>query len=277
MKQTVGKNIARYRKEQHLTQRELAELLHISYQAVSKWENGQSMPDVYLLPRLAAVLHTSVDQLMGYSHEYEKDNVYEKRYQMEGYYWGVQPSELCLDILRLMPPEKPLRVLDAGCGEGKDAVFLARCGYQVSAFDLSISGVEKTKQLAEQAGVWVDAFRADIMDFRLDREFDIIYSSGVFGFILPQLRQEILENYKLFTSVGGINVFHVFVEKPFIGKAPDAGQEYPWKSGELFLHYHDWYMEKCSEVVFECDSSGVLHKHAADVMIARKGFGTQGL
>ena len=270
MKQTIGKNIARYRKGQNLTQKELADWLHVSYQAVSKWETGQSIPDVSLFPGLAAALHISTDQLMGFPQDSERNNVYEKRYQAERYYWGVQPSELCLDILRLMPPEKPIRVLDAGCGEGKDAVFLARCGYRVSAFDLSANGVEKTKRLAEQAGVWVDVFRADIMDFRLDREFDIIYSSGVFGFILPQFREEILENYKQFTAAGGINVFHVFVEKPFIGKAPDAGQEYLWKSGELFRHYYDWYMEKCNEVVFDCDSSGIPHKHAADIMIARK-------
>lgn len=61
MKQTIGKNIARYRKELQLTQKELADILSISYQAVSKWENGQAMPDVLMLPKLAASLHTDID------------------------------------------------------------------------------------------------------------------------------------------------------------------------------------------------------------------------
>ena len=40
----LGKNIAKYRKEKNLTQRQLADLLGISFQAVSKWENNHSMP-----------------------------------------------------------------------------------------------------------------------------------------------------------------------------------------------------------------------------------------
>ena len=42
MKKILGSNIARYRKERNLTQQELAKRLNISYQAVSKWESGDS-------------------------------------------------------------------------------------------------------------------------------------------------------------------------------------------------------------------------------------------
>lgn len=270
MKNILGKNIARYRKKQGLTQQDLANMLHISYQAVSKWENGQSMPDMYMFPKLASILHTSIDQLVGYSHNFEPENFYDEKYQMQDYYWGVQPSELCLKILKILPPTKPLRVLDIGCGEGKDAVFLARCGYQVSAFDLSETGVEKTKRLAEKAGVYVDAFKANLLDFRLEKEYDILYSSGVFTYMPPELREEILSNYKQFTASGGINVFHVFVKKPFIAKAPDEEKDYSWKSGELLMYYHDWYMEESTEVIFDCNSSGIPHQHAANIMLARK-------
>lgn len=270
MKQLVGKNIARYRKERQLTQQELANLLNISYQAVSKWENGQSIPDIYLLPRLSGILQISIDQLMGYTHDFAVDNPYEQCYQSEDYYWGEKPSDLCLDVLRIKPPVRPLKLLDIGCGEGKDAVFFARCGYQVSAFDLSEKGVEKTKRLADRAGVYVDAFKADLLDFRLNQEFDILFSSGVFTFMRPQFRNEIIGHYKEHTLPDGINAFHVFIEKPFIAKAPDAVNEYLWRSGEIFTHYHDWYMEECEETVFDCNSSGVPHRHAANIMIARK-------
>ena len=81
---------------------------------------------------------------------------YEKVYSGDdNYYWGVNPSQMCLRIISLMPPDRRLKVLDIGCGEGKDAVFLARCGYDVSAFDITHSGVEKTKRLAEKAQVHV--------------------------------------------------------------------------------------------------------------------------
>lgn len=271
IKKTIGANIARYRKEQNLTQQELANSLNISYQAVSKWETGQTSPDLYLLPEIAAILHISIDRLMGCYHNFDVESDYERRYNSEEYYWGVKPSYMCLKILELMPPTKPITVLDIGCGEGKDAVFLARCGYSVSAFDITDSGIEKTKRLADKAGVYVDAFKANVLDFRLDKDFDILFSSGVFHFIKPELRQEIIENYKLHTKENGINTFNVFVEKPFVPVPPDKDtSRYNWKSGELLMLYHDWYIEESFETVFDCNSGGKPHKHAMNTVYARK-------
>lgn len=271
IKKTLGLNIARYRKEQNITQQELANRLNISYQAVSKWENGQTSPDLYLLPSIADILNVSIDRLMGCCHSFEIGNNYEKRYNSEEYYWGVKPSFMCLRLIELMPPVKPLTVLDIGCGEGKDAVFLARCGYKVSAFDVTEAGIAKTKRLAEKAGVQVDAFRANVLDFRLENDFDILFSSGVFHLIKPDLRESIFENYKLHTNKGGLNLFNVFVEKPFVPPAPDKDTDrYLWKSGELMTIYHDWYIEECRETVFDCNSGGTPHKHAMDIVYARK-------
>ena len=61
----IGKNIALFRKQKNMTQEELASVLHVSPQAVSKWENGLSCPDIALLPQLAAVFGVSVDFLLG--------------------------------------------------------------------------------------------------------------------------------------------------------------------------------------------------------------------
>ncbi len=62
--QEIGRRIAALRKAKNLTQAELAEQLSVSYQAVSNWERGESMPDIFKLPTLAAVLGTSVDALL---------------------------------------------------------------------------------------------------------------------------------------------------------------------------------------------------------------------
>lgn len=208
---------------------------------------------------------------MGCTHSFDVEKDYEKRYNTDEYYWGVKPSKMCLKVLELMPPTKPLRLLDIGCGEGKDAVFFARCGYKVSAFDVTESGIEKTKRLAEKAGVYVDAFRANLLDFRLEQNFDILFSSGVFHFIKPESREEIFSNYKLYTNDNGINAFNVFVQKPFVPIPPDKDStRYNWKSGELFMLYHDWYIEDCCETVFDCHSGGKAHKHAMNTMYARK-------
>ena len=64
MEMTIGKRIAALRREKGLKQDDLAQMLEVSPQAVSKWENDQTCPDISLLPKLAKVLGVSVDELL---------------------------------------------------------------------------------------------------------------------------------------------------------------------------------------------------------------------
>ena len=81
------------------------------------------MPDVATLPLIAKAFGCSIDMLLGYAVEHRIISDYENRYGRKEYYWGVKPSEMCFEVMKLMPPTRALRVLDIGCGEGKDAVF----------------------------------------------------------------------------------------------------------------------------------------------------------
>ena len=63
MENTLGKRIAALRHEKGLKQDELAQMLNVSGQAVSKWENDQTCPDISLLPTLAKTFGISVDEL----------------------------------------------------------------------------------------------------------------------------------------------------------------------------------------------------------------------
>ena len=64
MDMTIGKRIAALRREKGLKQDDLAQLLEVSPQAVSKWENDLTCPDISLLPKLARILGVSVDELL---------------------------------------------------------------------------------------------------------------------------------------------------------------------------------------------------------------------
>ena len=64
MDMTIGKRIAFLRKEKGLTQEELAQHMGISPQAVSKWENDQTCPDISALPKLARLFGVTVDELL---------------------------------------------------------------------------------------------------------------------------------------------------------------------------------------------------------------------
>ena len=61
---TIGKRISEYRKKKNLKQDELAEMLGVSPQAVSKWENDLSCPDISLLPELSRILGVSIDEIV---------------------------------------------------------------------------------------------------------------------------------------------------------------------------------------------------------------------
>ena len=61
---TLGQNIATFRKEKNITQEALAEICGVSSQAVSKWENDLSCPDIALLKTIARTFGVSVDELM---------------------------------------------------------------------------------------------------------------------------------------------------------------------------------------------------------------------
>ncbi len=63
--QKIGRKISELRKDKNMTQMELADQMGISFQAVSNWERGNSMPDISKLPELAEVLNVSLDELLG--------------------------------------------------------------------------------------------------------------------------------------------------------------------------------------------------------------------
>ena len=65
MNQTaIGSYIARKRKEQNLTQEQLAEQLSVSNKTISKWENGKCMPDYSIIQKLCEAIHVTLPELM---------------------------------------------------------------------------------------------------------------------------------------------------------------------------------------------------------------------
>ena len=272
MYHNIGNFIANKRKELGMTQQKLAEQLNVSFQAVSKWETGATIPDTLLLPQLAFLLETSVDTLVGYKQSAITE--YEKKYDAEEYYWGIVPNEMCYEIMKRKPPIRPYKVLDMGCGEGKDAVFLAKNGYAVSAFDASEKGLEKAKELARQNHVEVNFFKADINEYEPEEEYDIIFSSGTLHYLSLKHRERLIQSIKKHTLNGGMHALNVFVKKPFIKMAPDSEEKElsadSWYSGELMRYYHDWMFHSSEEVIFDCNSGGIPHKHCMNIIIAEK-------
>ena len=65
MKETFGQRFLKLRKARNLTQEDIAKKLNISAQAVSKWENDVSSPDISLLSDIASIFNITIDELLG--------------------------------------------------------------------------------------------------------------------------------------------------------------------------------------------------------------------
>lgn len=197
---------------------------------------------------------------------------YDEKYAGEAYYWGKKPSRMCDRVLEFVRPSGGFRptLLDLGCGEGRNAVYFARLGFRVTGLDVSARGLEKTRRLAEEFGVEVGAIQADIVTWEPVQTFDVLFSTGTLQFLPPEVRAVRFEQYKAATSPSGVHAMSVFVDKPFIARSPDATDaEFPFRSGELLGYYWDWEIAYCTEVIFDCMSGGVPHKHAMNRIIAR--------
>ena len=72
MEETLGKRISTLRKQKDLRQDDIAQLLDVSPQAVSKWENDQTCPDIGLLPKLAKILGVTTDELLSGKQELQE-------------------------------------------------------------------------------------------------------------------------------------------------------------------------------------------------------------
>ena len=196
---------------------------------------------------------------------------YEKWYEGNDYYWGVEPGDFLEELIRLCPPSSGIKVLDIGCGEGKDAVYMAQKGYDVTAFDLTENGIRKTLALAGERGVSVNAYVDDINTFEAQGQFDIIYSTGTVQYLFDGNKKEFFDKIEKMTKPGGIVYFNVFVEKSFLELPPDWDKEEKmWRSGELFTYLADWKVEKIDEVIFEDNSGGIPHYHCMDTAVCRK-------
>ncbi|MBR4224146.1 MAG: class I SAM-dependent methyltransferase [Oscillospiraceae bacterium] len=196
---------------------------------------------------------------------------YERWYAEEGYYWGTEPGRSLDELIGLCPPAPGKRALDIGCGEGKDAVYMAQKGYTVSAFDLTENGIRKTLALAADRGVTVDAWVDDINTFETKDMFDIVWSTGTVQYLFEENKAEFFRKLGRITAPDGIVFINVFVDKPFLPLPPDWDiEEKMWRPGELFTYLPDWKVERIDEVIFEDRSGGIPHHHCMDTIICRK-------
>lgn len=132
-------NLKKYRIQKELTQEDVAEFLGITAQSVSKWERGESYPDITLLPALANIFETSVDLLLGMDTiraEQTRLDIHKKAisFQRSGNY---DMAEKTYREALLIYPNKPGMILGLAStlalkGETEEAIELMERGLPIS-------------------------------------------------------------------------------------------------------------------------------------------------
>ncbi len=95
----LPENLIRLRREKRITQEELAAFVGVTKASVSKWENAQSTPDIFILPQLAAFFDVTVDELLGYEPQLEKKQI-QKIYQELAAAFAAEPFEEVMEQSR---------------------------------------------------------------------------------------------------------------------------------------------------------------------------------
>ncbi|MGD7043130.1 class I SAM-dependent methyltransferase [Jeotgalibacillus proteolyticus] len=91
----------------------------------------------------------------------------------------------------------PERVLEIGCGPGRNAVYMAKKGCKVDALDLSYNAIEWAKERAKEEEVKIDFHCISLFDFEFKpRSYDFIYDCGLFHHLAPHRRLTYLEMLK---------------------------------------------------------------------------------
>ncbi|GMQ31365.1 class I SAM-dependent methyltransferase [Algoriphagus confluentis] len=112
---------------------------------------------------------------------------YDKYYQTENLFGEPYPE--LIEFFSGFPTKG--KVLDLGCGQGRDAIALARLGYSVTGIDNSKVGINQMKEIGQNENLDLDGQVGDIYTFDRFGEFDFILLDSMFHFAKKDREQEI--------------------------------------------------------------------------------------
>jgi tellurite methyltransferase len=200
---------------------------------------------------------------------------WEKGYQDRGVSTMGGPNHDIVELAAALPIGA--RVLDLGCGEGRNAFYLAGRGCRVTAVDRSAAGIEKLRALGQQTRVPLEAVVADISEFPIEGIWDLVMAHGVIDYLDNPVWRRLLTEVKAHTAPGGVNAYTCMLFTDEYPAGPEfitAGFKHSLAQGELAAFYGDWTIVRHDRYVKWDQHPGIpLHCHPVDKVTARKPGG----
>ncbi len=175
----------------------------------------------------------------------EETEIWNERYSSKGFIFGTKPVKFLKENIELLPLGRAFVV---AMGEGRNAVFLAQKGFLVEGCDFSSVAVEKSKKLAKKKKVEIDAFVADLADYKLKKNrYDLITC-------FYYLQRDLIPQIKDALRIGGRIIFETYsIDQLTLG--PDArgpkNKDYLLKHNELLDFFRDFRVVLYEETVID--------------------------
>ncbi len=208
MEKQVQLLIKTLRKQKGITQKELAEQLQVSFQTVSKWENGITAPDISYLPKLAEFFNVSTDVLLGIKPLKEFENNW-RRFDECGYwnqhmertrrwkqlYWNDDYfSFLVKEVWKL---HTPVNILDFGCGYGFLGLKLLPLlpeGSTYTGIDIDRKAIEEAHQTFQEFHAETYFIQEDLYHYKPEKKYDVVIGLILISYL--QKPREIIQKMK---------------------------------------------------------------------------------
>lgn len=176
------------------------------------------------------------------------------------------------EVIAAVPYLTPGRVLDLGCGNGRNSLYLAANGFDVTAWDknpMSIANLQRVAE-AEELNTLQSAVR-DLNTLKFDGEYDFILSTVVMMFLEPTTIAGLIDNMQRCTKRGGYNLIVAAMNTEDFPCT--VGFPFAFREGELSGYYAGWEIVKYNEEPGELhrtDEAGNRIKLRFATLLARK-------
>lgn len=212
---TVKLKIAELRKNKGIGQQDLAEVLGVSFQSVSKWETGTTMPDITLLPSIAEYFDISVDELLGLKplrqqayiprntdNRDSQNGKTDKLYKNRKYFWNDDYLRFLVKTVWCI--QSPIDIIEFRCGEaylGMQLLKLLPEGSTYTGIDNEYF-TNKAKLCFDSTGFDAKFIVSDIYSFETDKKYDLaICQAGLRHMNRPM---DVLKKMVASTKKGGL-------------------------------------------------------------------------
>lgn len=136
-------------------------------------------------------------------------NFWHERFSTEEYIYGKEPNQFVVEAARVLPKGKVLCIAE---GEGRNSVYLASLGYDVTAWDYAQAGLDKTQQLAEERDVFVETELRDLAEVEWQVEqWDAIVH--IFGHFPADVMDRTLAGIQKSLKVGGYYISELYTKE----------------------------------------------------------------